>query len=196
MPPFRQNAKGPLSLRRAGLFAWVGWANGLAGRAPHRVPSCRRLDGLGFELELCRRAFLRPDVVASSEVDRLVDAAGFPERIEVSTLDDLARYRDLVVRRDGNIPGRSDAVAGEEQQRDAAPGIASKPRCQYSWRPVPAQQAFSKIYFNRKTSASFDLSFHHQQLDRAAGYRGSFAGDISMIQFPAKISTHVIGEPD
>lgn len=60
------------------------------------------------------------EVVACPQVDRLVDRAALPEGVEVAHLDDLARRRDAVVRRNGDIVGWNSVAPIKESKCDAA----------------------------------------------------------------------------
>ncbi len=68
-------------------------------------------DLLAFEFQLCGDAVLGGDVLAFTEIDRLVDAAAFPESKEVADLTDLPDCWDPVVRWDGDISCWYDASA-------------------------------------------------------------------------------------
>ncbi len=64
-----------------------------------------RVNGLGgnacllrFIFELVHNAVGRRDILPLTEIDGLVDAAAFPERVEVANLTDLSGCRDPMVR--------------------------------------------------------------------------------------------------
>ena len=101
--------------------ACSGWNR----RAERRGTGVNESGGGGrrFELELGGRAIGALDVIARSQVNRLVDAAGFREGVEVAHLDDGTRCGHLVVGRDGDVTGGADLFALKQDQRDAALGV-------------------------------------------------------------------------
>jgi len=82
--------------------------------------SCRRLGQLSFVFELRSRAFLRGDVIAGAEIDRLIDAARFRERVEIAAFDAGAGDGDFVIGRNSYVARGLDPFTVEEQQPDAA----------------------------------------------------------------------------
>ncbi len=69
-----------------------------------------------FVLELGRDAFGGANVGTSTQVNRLVNAAGFLECVQIAALDHGSRYRNIVIGRDGDVAGRAYFVALEQDQ--------------------------------------------------------------------------------
>lgn len=61
------------------------------------------LRGFGFVFQLLRGALGVRDVVSFAEVDGLVDAATFPEGVEVANLDHRTDPGNGLVGRDGDV---------------------------------------------------------------------------------------------
>lgn len=72
-----------------------------------------------FVFELGCDAFGGANVGARAKVNRLVNAAGFLERVQVAALHHGSRCRNFMVGWDGYIASRAHLVALEQDQRDA-----------------------------------------------------------------------------
>lgn len=76
--------------------------------------------GIALVFELFDNAFGIRDVAAFPEIDWLVDAATFFERIEVSHFHHVVLCRNIVVGWDGDIASGNHTVAVVETEHDAA----------------------------------------------------------------------------
>ncbi len=97
------------------------WSGGISIRAD--VDSLGFLGEVDLVFQLLDCAVACGDVGAFAEVDRLVDAPTFPERVEVANFDDVTFGGDVVVGWDGDIPCGYRGVAIEESEGDAAFGV-------------------------------------------------------------------------
>lgn len=102
-------------------------ATGLASGGPCRESGNDESGGGGVGIalvfELFDHAFGGGDVAAPAAVNRLIDAAAFPEGVEVLRIDHVANGGDLMVRRNGDVAGGNHGFAIVEAERHAASGI-------------------------------------------------------------------------
>ena len=75
---------------------------------------------LVFELELTGHALGLEHVTAHAKIDRLINTAALPERVEVTDFNDLTDLGDVVVGRNGDIACCDQARVVEQLDFDAA----------------------------------------------------------------------------
>src|SRR5690625_4224088 len=73
-----------------------------------------------FVFELINRAGRRFDVVALSQIGRLVNGSAFRERVEVADFDDAPRQGDRMVGRDRDASGSDEPVPPVKSEGDAS----------------------------------------------------------------------------